>query len=331
MKRFRLPFKFSDAYKKLFSRITCSLLVTILTILLTFLIYANDLVNKESSLFSPIVCITVILLVVSIVQVFNEHQKEDLYIYHEYLQKEIENIELFEDRKNLLEITFKTRELLNLVYNFTILSKTGVYIASFLEHDIAKSRKVLEELIDDMLFMKLGYFFGQVPNEHFSIAIYLYDTEQDLLWDFVSIKDRKINPKRNAGRVWRRQDLSHIAFCFNHQLELIHSDITERFNEFGMPSSNITEQDAKNYKSAITLPIFFRRENQFPQIVGVFCLTSDNIGTFHETTNSVTDPIYSLKILALRMVTEIIADNLALLYGNNPLEIRQIRLGNITN
>lgn len=324
MKKEKLPFQFKDAYKKLFSRITCSLLTSILSILLTFLMYANDLVHRTDPLFWPIILVTSFLVVVSILQVFNEHKKEDLYIYHEYLQKDIENKDLSNDRNNVLNMIFEARELLNLVYNFFILSKTENYVNTFREHDILKSRIELSKLINEGLFQRIRAFFGQTPNEHFSIAIYLYDSHKEILWDFVSKKDRSINPKENAGRIWHRNDISHIAFCFNHELELIHSDITERFNEFGIISNKVSNKDLKNYKSAITLPIYFRREQERPSIVGVFCLTSDNIGTFHESNNDITDPVYSLKILALRMITEIIADNIGLLYNNNPEAIEII-------
>lgn len=329
MKKLELPFQFKDAYKKLFSRITCSLLTTILTILLTFLIYANDLVKNESPLFWPIIIVTAFLVGVSIFQIFNEHKKEELYIYHEYLQKEFENIELNLDRKKLLNMTFETRALLNLVYVFSIMSKTEHHINLYRQKNVEASRELLSTLISDVFFVKLREFFGQKPNEHFSVAIYLYDREQDILWDFVSKKDKRINPKRNSGRTWKRTDLSHIAFCFNHESELIHSDITERFNEFGIAQQNTSDEDLRNYKSAITLPIFFRRGNEQRQIVGVFCLTSDNIGTFHETNENVTDPIYSLKILALRMLTEIIADNIGMLYENNPNNIKRLETTNM--
>ena len=324
MKKERLPFQFKEAYKKLFSRITCSLLTSILTIFLTLLMYANDLIHRTDPLFWPIVCVAGVLIFISIFQVFNEHKKEDLYIYHEYLQKDIENKQLSKDRNDFLNMIFEARELLNLVYNFFILSKTESYIRKFREQDIIQSRIVLGNIVKEGLFQRIRSFFGQVPDEHFSIAIYLYDNEQDVLWDFVSKKDRTINPRENAGRVWHRNDISHIAFCFNHELELIHSNITERFNEFGIVNNGISVKDLKNYKSAITLPIYFRREQDKPKIVGVFCLTSDNIGTFHESNDDMTDPIYSLKILALRIITEIIADNLAILYSNNPNNIRRI-------
>ena len=49
--KFELPFQFKDAYNKLFKRITISLLNSLLSILLTILLFANDVINKQTPLF----------------------------------------------------------------------------------------------------------------------------------------------------------------------------------------------------------------------------------------------------------------------------------------
>lgn len=56
----------------------------------------------------------------------------------------------------------------------------------------------------------------------------------------------------------------------------------------------------------------------------MFCLTSNNIGTFHELSEQITDPVYSIKITALRFIVETLSNNLELLYDNNVNNIKRI-------
>lgn len=313
-----LKFDFKDAYKKMFGRITTSILNAILSVLLSLLLFANEAIQKQPPFFWPIVITLVALLIVSIISVFNEHKKQDAYIYSEYLQKDIENKELIKDRTDLIGSIFEAREFINFVYNFLIFSKKLDFKEVLKSGDIEHTKQLLSIYLKDFFFYRLRAIFGQNKDENFSIAIYLYDRSEDVLWDFLSKKDRKINKEEDSGRDWHRNNCSHIAFCFNHQLELIHSDIPTRFQEFGLDISGSysDSNDLENYKSAITLPIFFRK-NDAKKIVGVFCLTSDKVGTFHEPGNSVTEPVYSLKIQILRIMVEQIAENLSLLYGND--------------
>ena len=320
--KFELPFQFKDAYKNLFKRITFSLLNSLLSILLTILLFANDVINKETHFFWGITITLGLMLIVSIIAIFNEHKNEEAYIYHELLQKTIENKELNEDRTDLLNIAFETRELLMFALNYLVVSKSNKFIQTLKNENITNVKNILGEYFKDILFYKLPYFFGQVKDEKFSMAIYLFDAEKNLLWDFLSKKHPKINSEEDKGRDWHLSDVSHIAFCFNHQCELIHSDIEKRFLEFGLNSENSKDTDFKNYKSAITLPIYFNTTNN-RQIAGVFCLTSNNIGTFHELREQITDPVYSLKITALRLIVETLADNLSILYNNDIKNIKK--------
>lgn len=321
--KFELPFQFKDAYNKLFKRITISLLNSLLSILLTILLFANDVINKQTPLFWGIVIVLGAMIVVSIIAIWNEHKNEEAYIYHELLQKTIENKELSKDRTDLLNITFETRELLMFAFNYLVISKSDKFTQTIKNKNIKDVKDILGKYFKEILFYKLPSFFGQVKDERFSMAIYLFDSEQNILWDFLSKKHPKINSKEDAGRNWKLNATSHIAFCFNHRCELIHSNIERRFSEFGLTSENTNEEDLENYKSAITLPIYFNNGNN-RQIAGVFCLTSNNIGTFHELSEQITDPVYSIKITALRFIVETLSNNLELLYDNNVNNIKRI-------
>lgn len=329
-KKLNLKFDFKDAYTKMFARITASILNAILSVLLSLLLFANDVIKQETPFFWPILATLVALFLVSIGSVFNEHKKQDAYIYSEYLQKDIENKELEQDRKDLIGIIFETREFMGFVYNFLVFSKMIRTEEVFKSGDIEGAKKLLGIYLKDFLFDKLRTIFGKNKDEHFSLAIYLYDQTEDVLWDFLSKKDPKINKNEDAGRDWHREDYSHIAFCFNHRSELIHSNIPKRFKDFGLDisSSYNNATDLDNYKSAVTLPIYFRKPGnpETKVIVGVFCLTSDNIGTFHEPETTVTDPVYSLKILLLRILVELIANNLSLLYENDETKIKKLHI-----
>lgn len=331
-KKLNLKFDFKNAYKKMFARITVSVLNVILNILLSALLFANEIVGKESPYFWFIVVTLVTLLVVSIISVFNEHKKQDAYIYSEYLQKDIENKELEQDRKDLIGIIFETREFMGFVYNFLVFSKMIRTEEVFKSGNIEGAKNLLGIYLKDFLFHKLRTIFGKNKDEHFSLAIYLYDQTEDVLWDFLSKKDKNINKNEDSGRDWHREDCSHIAFCFNHRMELIHSNIPKRFEDFGLSITNSynISTDLDNYKSAVTLPIFFRKPGnpETKVIVGVFCLTSDNVGTFHEPENTVTDPVYSLKIQILRILVELIANNLSLLYENDETKIKKLHIRN---
>lgn len=324
MPKSELKFDFKDAYKKLFTRITVSVLNSLLSILLSILLFANDVFEKETPYFWGITIVLASLVIVSIISAFNEHKKEDAYIYSEFLQKDIENKELEKDRTDLISIIFETREFLSFVYNFFIFSKLKHTEDIFKSGNIEQAKQILGIYLKNFLFHKLRAIFGQVKNEHFSLAIYLYDQQKDILWDFLSKKDEVINKKEDAGRDWTRNDCSHIAFCFNHQIELIHSDIPKRFQDFGLNiEKSYKNKDLSNYKSAITLPLFFRKHENKKVIVGVFCLTSDNVGTFYEPDNNITGPVYSLKIMILRILTEIISNNIALLFNNDETKIQK--------
>ena len=315
-----LKLDFKEAYNKMFTRITLSLLNTLLNILLSILLFANDIIGKDTPYFWGITITIVTMLIVAIISVFYEHKKEDAYIYSEFLQKDIENKELQKDRSDLLNLVFETREFMSFVFNFFVFSKKLESREIFASRNIQKTKQILDEYLKGYLFHKLRFIFGICKNEHFSLAIYLYDKKSKILWDFLSKKDPIINKHEDSGRDWKTSECSHIAFCFNHQIEIMHSDIPKRFKEFGLPNTNSKDKDIENYKSAITLPIFFRQNNK-KTIVGVFCLTSDNIGTFHELTDEITDPVYSLKIFLLRFLVETISEILSLLYNNNENEI----------
>ena len=320
-----LKFDFKDAYKKLFSSLTFSLLSVMLNILISILVYSANIKEYHPDLYTIICILLIVMFITSVFSVWNEHKKQNIYIYHEYLQNELENNNLQKERNDLLDITFEAREFLNSVFSFLILSKKESSIQIFKSGNITEAKNLLNQYLKDYLFYRLRYFFGYHKDENFSIAIYLYDSEQELLWDFLSKKDKKINKEEDSGRDWKRTDCSHIAICFNHEIELIHSDIPKRLKEFGLSTKSFQGNDIENYKSAITLPLYFRRNDQ-KQVIGVFCITSDKFDTFHEPSeDEITDPIYSIKLSTLRILVEILSENLSLLYEKNIKNIKKTK------
>ena len=125
--------------------------------------------------------------------------------------------------------------------------------------------------------------------ERFSVAIYLYDEDRNLLVDIMSTKDKQIiNDKKmysknkkhkfNKGREWALTDASHVSHVFNGGEGIIFGNLNKSINP---KSQKSLISDEENYVSSITIPI--RKRTQSMQNIknrGVLCITSSEEDSF---------------------------------------------------
>lgn len=121
--------------------------------------------------------------------------------------------------------------------------------------------------------------------ERFSVAIYLYDEERNLLVDIMSRKDKQIindkkwyskntNIQTSKGREWALTDASHVSHVFNGGQGIVFGNLNKSIN----PKSNKSlHSDEENYVSSITIPLSKKEqyENDTIKNRGVLCITSN--------------------------------------------------------
>lgn len=126
--------------------------------------------------------------------------------------------------------------------------------------------------------------------ERFSVAIYLYDENRNLLVDVMSTKNKQIiNDKRiysknkqqvsSRGREWALTDASHVSHVFNGGQGIVFGNLNKSINP---KSDKSLISDEENYVSSITIPLSkkIQYENENIKNRGVLCITSNEEDSF---------------------------------------------------
>ena len=312
-------------YNNAIAGLTAQIIFTLCNVLLIYFTFSEQILKGQDFIANLAKVILIISLITSVVKIILDFKNEQISIYIDYLhlkaEREKQNIKI----RQLSESAIQLEMLMGIVLNFLVVSKSRRAIDIYRNGNIAAVKEELSKYVKDFLFHRLKELFATSIFEKFSVAIYLYDSSQNILWDFLSKKSFFINPKEDSGRDWNVDAASHVAMCFKYQLEFIHPNLQQAFTEIKAENQQgLKPDDEKKYKSCITLPLFFRRNNEQKEIAGVFCITSDHYNTF--TNLNLEDSVYSSKIKALRMIADIVADNLALHYNNDANSIRKNEL-----
>lgn len=299
--------------------------IAICSVLLIYFTFNEQILNGQHPLANVAKFILFVSLIASFFKIYKDFNCEPLSIYIDYLKLIQESEKQNKKLHQITESAIKLEKLMQFVLIFLVASKSRRAVEIYRSDKIFDVKKELNKYVKDFLFHHLREFFATSIGERFSVAIYLCDFERKILWDFLSKKSFLINPREDAGRDWDIDSAGHVAMCFKYQDEYIHADLQKAFAEIKEKNQNgLKASDNVNYKSGITLPLFFRRNNEEKEIAGVFCITSNHYNTF--TDNNLEDSVYNSKIQALRIFADIIADNLALHYNNDVKSIHKLEI-----
>lgn len=182
------------------------------------------------------------------------------------------------------------RELTKSTYSLAAIDTILFSAFSILNKPKDEQIKCLSSFITftvNMIYDSLDRY--KFEGERFSVAIYLYDEEKNLLVDIMSTKDKQIiNDKKIysknkkietiKGREWALTDASHVSHVFNGGEGIVFGNLNKSINP---KSQKSLISDEENYVSSITIPI--RKKIQSTQNIknrGVLCITSSEEDSF---------------------------------------------------
>lgn len=111
--------------------------------------------------------------------------------------------------------------------------------------------------------------------EKTTIALYIHDSENEKLIDYMS-KKSPLMFKKGRGRDWSILSESHLA----HTYRTGEYNFFYNIQEFtpGVSTDETRENDQNNYKASITFPLKYADKNK--AVRAVFCITSNQPGAF---------------------------------------------------
>ncbi len=321
-----------------------NLSLQVLSAVVTFLVAALALLYNSNTIYKQqLIGLSITLLIVSfLLQIgiifFKVKSDSHMVTYAEKLKIEDE-LKSFKER--LTKIASESRQLncLSYVVHFSTYLLNMFYHSNERGEENEESFKAfLTAIIYQVFFTSIQSIFEKDCDEYFSVAVYLYDGEHNLLWDFgIGGKDKQIHHKYKPGRIWHLNDNGHVCHCLRTQQELIHDNIEEQIKAVQLGPRFPKTDDARHYKSAITLPIFIDGN----AIRGVFCITSNKINCFRREATTKTDElkkeyneldyILDTKINLIRILNEVISLAFNLFYGTNTPSVPESVLNEPSN
>lgn len=240
------------------------------TIGVTYYTITNNLFSKSWIPIIKVVCVIVVIM--NIYNCWNETIKKD-FIEALYNYKEVENknIKLVQLSNNISNEIFR-----NTTWSILLL-KLYSTIIDFINSKNSQDIEMLLSLLKDKIINTLYDYLSSTLNigEHITLALYLFDEQNNVLIDYVS-KKSNVMPKGEHGRTWSINSESQIAHTFRSGKYHVFYDI-QKFLP-GLSSDEKQELDELFYRASITYPLRYYDDNN--TIRGVFCITSNRPGAF---------------------------------------------------
>lgn len=108
--------------------------------------------------------------------------------------------------------------------------------------------------------------------ELFSIAVYIYDPNDNKLKDYYSYKNSVMKKKEGKGREWDIDDNGHVCITYRRKSITIQDNLHRNKETLFKPRNN-KPKDEEYYISAIAIPLFFKNDKS--KVRGIFCIASN--------------------------------------------------------
>ena len=205
------------------------------------------------------------------------NEKKTLLLKYNDIIKTYNELEAFTDF--LSEYTTENIQQINtfVIYLKSITPKLMLKIMAC-KHDKTKFFAEIQPLFN-MLYENLDYIYSSGQKHLFTIALYLYDNNEDSSYKLKPYYSQKpLIMKKGRGRHWQVGD-GQIGCTFQNKISYNYKNITDEINPKTLNSKG---DDDIRYTSALSFPIL----NQSGEARGVFCITSNIESAFMEDDDS---------------------------------------------